>query len=59
MRLTFIPYCLSSYILGLTHVKFSHFMLGNCGEMYHIILWLYLGSTLTNLDIFDTDEVKA
>eukprot|EP00347_Sterkiella_histriomuscorum_P014443 403360844 len=53
MRLTVLPYSLTSYLLGLTHVKFSQFALGNFGEMYHIILWLYLGSTLTHLDIFD------
>ena len=50
MRITMIPYGVLSYLLGLTHVGFRQYLTGSLAVMIHIIIWLYVGSTLTCLD---------
>ena len=50
MRITMIPFGVLSYLLGLTSVRFTHYLVGTSAVMLHILIWLYVGSTLTFLD---------
>lgn len=46
VRMTPLPFSVSSYLLGVTSVTIKDFILGSLGEILHIILWLYIGKTL-------------
>ena len=52
VRITLLPFAISSYLLGLTSVKFHHYFVGSLAVMIHIFIWLYIGSTLTRFDNF-------
>jgi uncharacterized membrane protein YdjX (TVP38/TMEM64 family) len=50
MRMTMFPFSIMSYLLGLTSVNFWHFLSGTSAVTLHVIIWLYIGSTLTQFD---------
>jgi uncharacterized membrane protein YdjX (TVP38/TMEM64 family) len=46
MRMTMFPFSIMSYLLGLTSVNFWHFLSGTSAVTLHVIIWLYIGSSL-------------
>ena len=55
MRMTMFPFSLMSYLLGVTSVTFYNYFMGTLSVCLHVVLWLYIGSTLT---MFDDDSPK-
>ncbi len=58
MRMTMFPFSIMSYLLGLTSVSFWHYFSGTCAVSLHVIIWLYIGSTLTQFDSTEGADQK-
>jgi uncharacterized membrane protein YdjX (TVP38/TMEM64 family) len=43
LRITPIPFSITSYILGVSSVKLRDFTIGTLSVMVHIALWIYIG----------------
>jgi len=54
--MTFFPYGLGSYLLGLTTVKYRDFLVGSSSVAFHILLWLYLGTTLRHIKTLEDED---
>ena len=48
--MTFLPYSMVSYMLGLTSVSLKKFFVGSLSATIHIVIWLYMGSTLKHFE---------
>ena len=57
--MTMFPFALCSYLFGLTEVKFRHFMLGTTSSSMHVLMYLYLGTTLRHFKGFGDKEDLA
>ncbi len=55
LRMTMFPFSIMSYLLGVTSISFWNYLVGTSSVFVHVILWLYIGSTLT---IFVEDDDK-
>jgi len=55
MRMTMFPFSMMSYLLGVTSVTFKNYLVGTLSVCLHVVLWLYIGSTLS---MFDEDNPK-
>lgn len=51
--MTLFPFAIGSYLLGLTEVKFKHFIIGTSSVTMHVMIWLYLGTTLRHFKGFN------
>lgn len=54
--MTFFPFGLGSYLLGLTAVKYTDFIIGSLSVAFHVVIWLYLGTTLRHIKTIEEDD---
>jgi uncharacterized membrane protein YdjX (TVP38/TMEM64 family) len=59
IRMTFFPYGICSYLLGLTTVAYKQFIMGTCAVIVHLCLWLYLGTTLRHFKRFGSTHYES
>jgi len=58
LRLAPFPFALVSYTMGMTNLKLSCFVKGTFAIALHVIVWLWIGSSITSLTQM-SDEKKS
>ena len=49
IRMTPLPYAVSSYLLGLTSIRIKDYIIGTFGVIVHVALWVYVGQSFDRL----------
>ena len=49
LRLAFVPFAGSSYIMGVTSIKTRDYVIGGCSYILNVVMQVFIGSSLYNV----------